>query len=77
VVGHFVLHLARGCTGIVGDDLGLLDGEGRVLQLAHGVKTKNAATDKNDHEQPGGDLVADRIFTNIHIGFVAVLAGVT
>ncbi len=40
VVGHLVLDLLGGGAGIEGDDLGLLDGERRVFQLAHALEAE-------------------------------------
>jgi len=66
VVSDLVLDLLGGGPGVKGDDLGQLDGEGRVLQLAHVLEAPDAAAHHDDDQQPGGDLVLDRKLADIH-----------
>ena len=49
-----------------GDDLGKLDRERRVLELAHVVEGPDAATHQDDDHQPRNDRPSDRIFTDVH-----------
>ena len=59
VVGHLILYLLRGSSGIQRDDLGRFDGKVRIFQLSHPVETVDTAADHQYHQQPRDDLTLD------------------
>ena len=66
MVGNLAFDFPGGGARVPGIDLGVLDGELGVFQPADVLQGSQAAGHEQDYKQPGGDLVGDRIFRDIH-----------